>query len=736
MIRSYWRKAHLALALTASLFLIVTSVTGVILSFEPVSNRLHESHIGNADNGSLGSLISKLESTYLEVIEIKVDDNQLLQVSVIDDEGEFQTFHANPTTGKEVVSAYTENGLFSFSRTLHRSLFYGTLGRLVIGITAFLLFFIALSGCILVAKRQMGLKKFFSKVQKDNFDTYSHIVVGRWTLPLLLIIAFTGTMLSLARFEFFPEEKEIKHAIDFDSMTDTPQFEKETFELFQSTQLSEVEWVQFPFSPDIEDYFHIRLSDRELIINQFNGGIISEQQIDSSSQFQALMFNLHTGRTSAVWSIILGIASLSILFFLITGRRIILKRRRRKTSGKNCYSKDACSIILLVGSEGGETAARARSVFDQLLAQNCKVYIDELKNYQVYERMEHLLIFTSTYGDGQAPSNAYLFPEKLKAIHQPQKFTHSIVGFGSKNYRQFCQFAKDVNIILQSKSEQKLPLVTINDQSTVDLNAWGENWSRSMNLSPILFDKSVPKTTKEETVMFFVTGNTADNPDPESSFQLTLTSSDANYQSGDLLAIKPKTDNLERLYSIGKNRAGDLFLSIKLHEYGACSKWLSLLTRGDVILGKIQENKQFHLPQSRSKIICIANGTGIAPFIGMANENVHKTRFDLYWGGRTYEDLNKYHDEISHAQSIGQLASFQFALSREKPNDFNYVQDLIEHDQHTIAESLSNGAVLMICGSIAMRNDLLNVLRSICEKHLSKSLDYFEENGQIKIDCY
>lgn len=736
MIRSYWRKAHLVLAMLTSFFLIVASVTGIVLSLEPVSNRLHESHIANARDGSLGSLIQQLESTYLEVIEIKIDENQLLTISVIDDDGEFQTFHANPTTGKKVRTAYKEGALFSFSRTLHRSLFYGTIGRLLMGVTAFLLIFIALSGCILVVNRQLGIRNYFTKVRKDNFDTYWHIVVGRWSFPLLLMIALTGTILSLDRFEVFPEESEIKHALDFDSMTNSPQLDKQQFELFQSTQLSEVEWVQFPFSPDIEDYFHIRLSDREIVVNQFNGSIISEVPVELSSQLQQLTFNLHTGKTSAAWSIVLGIAALSILFFIITGCRIFSKRLRRKTKGNNPFSKDECSVVLLVGSEGGDTATRAMSVFRQLLQQHVKVYIDELNNYQCYERMEHLLIFTSTYGDGEAPSNAYLFPEKWKTIRQPAEFTYSIVGFGSTDYRDFCRFAYDLEALLSTQAKQNIPLITINNQSAEALNNWGKQWSQSLELSPLSFSETQHNMEIEPTYMFYITGNSARGVQPDTSFQLTLTSPDVSFQSGDLLAIKPTNNERERFYSIGKNKAGDLFLSIKLHEHGACSNQLHAMNAGDVMSASIHENSTFHFPKDAPKIIGICNGTGIAPFIGMANENTTKKRFDLYWGGRTQDDLDQYADEIEYVEELGQLASFQFTLSRETTNHFKYVQDLIRHDERSIAEALSNGAVLMICGSISMRNDLLNVLRSLCENHLSNTLEAYETNGQIRIDCY
>lgn len=734
MIRSYWRKAHFLLALVASSFLIITSVTGVILSFEPVSNRLSESHVGNAKDDSIGTIIQKLESTYLEVIELKVNEDQQLQVSIIDEEGEFRTFLADPNTGKEVGEIEEEHALFSFSRTLHRSLFYGTIGRLAIGITSFLLFFIAVSGCFLIIQRQLSLKKFFSKVIKDNAYQYWHTVIGRWFFPLLMLISFTGVYLSLDRFEMFAPEKEINHSIDFDSMTDSPSIDKLKFKLFNETKLADLEWIQFPFSPDVEDYYHLRLSDRELIVNQFNGSVISEIPIDSTTQFKSLMFNLHTGKTSAVWSVVLGVASLSILFFVFSGFKIALKRRKR--TGKNKYTKDQSSIVILYGSEGGQTVKNARKVYDQLVKIGHKVYLDQLNNYQRFERMEHLLIFTSTYGDGQPPTNARKFLDRFAEVNQPRSFTFSVVGFGSTNYLKYCKFAKDVHELLSKSLAEVVPLYTVNNQSYEELDTWRLNWSESMNISLDQLKKDIVEPL-QDFVQFEVVENMVDSLEVGRSFQLSLApNSKEKFRSGDILEIAPPSGGEERSYSIGKNQRGEIFLSIKLHEHGVCSSYLSQCVKGDVITGRIQDNPEFHFPKSREKIICICNGTGIAPFIGMAHENTERKRFDLYWGGRSQQELDKYYEQIQHVQDINQLASFQFTFSREGEKEYKYVQDLIRGDKNNIATSLSNDAAVLICGSIAMRDDVLNELDIICQNQLGKSLEHFEKKGQIKVDCY
>lgn len=732
-IRSYWRRAHLTLASVSSVFLIITSVTGVILSFEPVSNRMHASHIANANNSSIGSIIEQLESSYLEVIELKIDENQLLHVSIVNMDEEFETFLADPNTGKKVEEAMAVHPMFSFSRTLHRSLFSGSIGRLIIGITSFLLFFIAVSGFVLLVQRQLGWRKFLSKVKHNNSDSYWHTVIGRWSLPLLAIISLSGTFLSMDRFELLPKETEIKHTINFDTLTDSPSLEKKQFELFKTTQLKNVESIQFPFSPDIEDYYQIRLKDRDVIVNQFNGSIISQVRLNQSSQFGNLVFNLHTGKANVYWSVILGVTSLSILFFIVTGIKIAL--RRRQNPKKNNVLKENASIVLLVGSEGGETAIKAQQLFESLTQNGQKIYIDQLNNYQKYESMKHLLIFTSTYGEGQAPSNSDKFLRKFPVVAQSNSFTFSVVGFGSTNYLKYCQFAHDVQHLLQQQNEAKTPLCCINNQSIQQLNHWLLGWSNGMNVSVAPF-KVASKRTAMKTQTFTIIKGSSKKTKPGDSFQLILSSKNGKYHSGDLLAIQPKLDTTERYYSIGKNYKGQLLLSIKLHEKGLCSNQLNAYSEGDELEARIQENKAFRFPEKARKIICISNGTGIAPFIGMANENYDKKRFDLYWGGRFQQDLDKYNDEIRHVQNLRQLASFQYALSREGEKQYQYVQDLIRGDQNNIANSLLEGAVILICGSNAMRDDVLKVLEKICAAHTPNTLKYFQNRGQLKIDCY
>ena len=103
----------------------------------------------------------------------------------------------------------------------------------------------------------------------------------------------------------------------------------------------------------------------------------------------------------------------------------------------------------------------------------------------------------------------------------------------------------------------------------------------------------------------------------------------SKFTSGDLLAIYPANDNRERLYSIG-NHQRNIQLVVKLHPHGLGSGFLYNLEAGEIIKARIINNHAFHFPKKASKVALISNGTGIAPFLGMIEQNKKKTEIHLY----------------------------------------------------------------------------------------------------------
>lgn len=206
------------------------------------------------------------------------------------------------------------------------------------------------------------------------------------------------------------------------------------------------------------------------------------------------------------------------------------------------------------------------------------------------------------------------------------------------------------------------------------------------------------------------------------------------FSSGDLLAIYPANDSRERLYSIG-NYSGNIQLVVKLHPHGLGSGFLNNLEAGNTFKARVINNKAFHFPAKAPKVALISNGTGIAPFLGMIEQNKKKTETHLYCGFRmeteTVSGYKKFSDEMIQKQKLG---SFHLALSREA--EHIYVMDLIKRDASFFVDLLQQGGVIMICGSLAMQKDVEAILNEICLANSIKNLYDYKKNGQLLTDCY
>ena len=154
-----------------------------------------------------------------------------------------------------------------------------------------------------------------------------------------------------------------------------------------------------------------------------------------------------------------------------------------------------------------------------------------------------------------------------------------------------------------------------------------------------------------------------------------------------------------------------------------------------MIKAKIRRNLDFHFPTYATEVIMISNGTGIAPFLGMINENVQEKKSHLFWGGRSEESLELYSKYIDRAFQNQQLSSFHVAYSKGKETS-KYVQDLIDANLSLFKRVLDNNGVIMICGAVSMQNEVIKILDNLTKSELNKPLSYFEANEQLKMDCY
>lgn len=729
MTLSFWRYTHLALALFSSLFLLLASVTGIILAIDAVQEKTNPYKVENFDSITLGETLPVLKKSYSEITELSVDYNQFVTLQAIDQNGNDVNAYINPKTGKALGKPVKKSEFIQWVTSLHRSLFLHETGRFFVGVISFLLVLIAISGFALVLNRQRGIRNFFSKVIKEYFAQYYHVVLGRLALIPILIIALTGTYLSLERFNFFMGEKKEKQKTE----SVAPTQKGAAINIFKTTLLSDVKKIEFPFTDDPEEYYIIELKDREIEVNQVTGAVITEKRSPMTAQFADLSLDLHTGRINGIWAVILAIACINILFFIYSGFAITLKRRSSRI--KNKFNANESKYILLAGSENGSTLRFANAIQKQLIDRGEKAHIAQLNQYKIFPKAEHIIVFSSTHGLGDAPSNGNKFLSLLKKYNQEQKINFSVVGFGSKAYPNFCGFAVEIDQLLatQTWAERFLELQTVNDKSAEEFVEWIKLWSAKTEI-PLSTTPSLYNHAPKGLSKLMVLDKTLVS-EFEQTFLVTLRANmRTKFTSGDLLAIYPANDTRERLYSIG-NHTGNIQLVVKLHPHGLGSGFLNNLEPGNTIKARIINNGAFHFPKKASKVALISNGTGIAPFLGMIEQNKKKTETHLYSGFRMETEMVLgYKNFTSEMIEKQKLHDFHLALSRES-NQF-YVMDLIKRDAEFFTDLLQQNGVIMICGSLAMQKDVETILDNLCQEKKMKSISEYKNNGQILTDCY
>ncbi len=727
-----WRYAHLILAIVSAVFLTIAALTGIILAFEPISEAALPFKKAALNQVSLEKTIRALQNHHDEILALEIDANDFVIASVITKTGRSERIYVDPVTGNTLGSPKEKLQIYKWAVTLHRSLFLKTIGRAFVGVISFLLCLICVTGFFLLARRQGGIKRIFSKVQKDTFAQRYHAITGQWAMLPVFLVAATGLFLSAEKFSLLPKTpiNDTSETI----VTDEERGAEGTTPIFQTIFLNDVRLVTFPFSDAPEDHFEIDLRDRQILVHQHSGAILNEKTYPFVTLVSSLSLKLHTGQGSILWSLLLIFTGISILFFVYSGTIMGLKRLRRLRTLNPMSDKDTSEYILLVGSETGTTSDFATLFQNALVRSGKSVFKAPMDYYNTYKMAKHIIVFTATYGKGDPPANARNFINLFNTTPVRRPMQYSVLGFGSLRYPEYCQYAVDVAKRLQEHPyfKSSVPLNKINNASFAAFDHWVSQWGLA-NKVPLQLQKPPKPNKKFISRPFKVIHRTLLNGDD--TFLIRLRPQNyGSFESGDLLVHCPEAGSAPRRYSIARIE-NDILLSIKKHEFGMSSNYFYSVTENDIVHAAIEKNPSFHLPKNIPCLLCIGNGTGIAPFLGIIAANERHIPIQLYWGGRTENSLSLYKTYLNGPIATKKLTSFKTAYSRG-PLRKMYVQDLLKQERILIAEQLSAGAVIMLCGSIAMQQEVLRVLEVIVAEQLKTSLSEFERKGQLKMDCY
>src|SRR5690606_35197781 len=97
---SIWRYAHLALAYLSAAFLLIISITGLILAIDAVQEKTPAYRVENFDSITLAEVIPTLRDKYFEVLTVEVNHNDFVTIQAMDEQGQTIEGYIDPTTGE------------------------------------------------------------------------------------------------------------------------------------------------------------------------------------------------------------------------------------------------------------------------------------------------------------------------------------------------------------------------------------------------------------------------------------------------------------------------------------------------------------------------------------------------------------------------------------------------------------------------------------------------------------
>lgn len=140
-------------------------------------------------------------------------------------------------------------------------------------------------------------------------------------------------------------------------------------------------------------------------------------------------------------------------------------------------------LLVLYGSQSGnaeglahDLAAKARvragaAVAPRVIGMDHHAEID-------FSSVKHILVISSTWGDGDMPDNAVAFWNRLQSADAPSlgHAAYAVLGLGDRNYRRFCQAGKNFDERFAVLGARRLrPLCECDTDYEATAHAWLES---------------------------------------------------------------------------------------------------------------------------------------------------------------------------------------------------------------------------------------------------------------------
>ncbi|QBZ90299.1 nitric oxide synthase [Pseudomonas viciae] len=724
------RQLHSLPGLIAAVLVMLLAISGAILSVDPALERLSGTAT-RAGQVNVGQLAGRVASHFPGVEQIQRTASGTVIV-YFNQAGQVGAEKVDPLTGQG-LAPYEPSAFSRWMKDLHRSLFLGTPGHGVAGVGALFMLVLSVSGALLLVRRVGGWRNLLRPLQ-GNFSQRWHAQVGRLALLGLLLSALSGLYMCATTFDFIADGSQGEPAFP-DHISAGPALPVANLQALQATDLNDLHELVYPSPNNPQDVFSLRTAQGDGYVDPASGTLLSYQAHDSMHNVYELIYQLHTGEGLWWLGLLLGLCALCVPLMSITGILMWWRRRQAGPNIRHNSAAQAADSVILVGTETNTTWGFANALHDALHQAGHRVHSAVMNQYaNHYINAQRVFILTATHGDGNAPASASQFLARLAEAGLKPGQPFVVLGFGDRQFAQFCQFAHQVQAALvQAGGAPLMDLETINRQSSQEFARWGHALGEALGRDlTLVHTPRQPQTHQLVLAERIAYGEQVDAPTHVLRFKAAGRLPD--FEAGDLVGIVPPGSPIPRFYSLAcDSQDGVLEICVRKHKGGVCSEYLHGLHIGAPIQAFIQPNPQFRPASGAHPVILIGAGTGIGPLTGFIRNNRAHHPMHLYWGGRNPTSDFLYESELNHYLADHRLTALHAAFSQVK--DRSYVQDRLISDALILRRLIEKGAQVLVCGGREMAKGVMLALDEVLAP-LNLNVRTLKAQGRYREDVY
>ncbi|MCZ4059466.1 sulfite reductase subunit alpha [Pantoea sp. LMR881] len=239
-------------------------------------------------------------------------------------------------------------------------------------------------------------------------------------------------------------------------------------------------------------------------------------------------------------------------------RLLVLEDKQQVAAGTGAAA--TTQLHILYGSQTGNAEALAQTAAKSARTKGLVPVVQALGEVDIdlFTTMRHVLIVTSTYGEGEMPDNAQLFWNAISASTAPrlEQMHFAVLAIGDTGYDGFCQAGKFIDMRLEQLGAKRVVDridcdIDYEEPSNEWLNSSMPQFAASAGSSGTVLESApeapvIPGSNKSNPyAAAFITNKRLSGEQSAKDirhFEFDLTDSGLKYEAGDALGVIPVND--------------------------------------------------------------------------------------------------------------------------------------------------------------------------------------------------